>query len=217
MLSVLKGLPISNRTMLKESKILIIVEKWALQAALAARVNVLPPPPPPTSTTAPAEESSTDALVESAVTNLEPMIEESATDPSVIEQSVETEESSAKEFEKEGQTFSVPSSELTPLEPETPNGADNEADSVSETPMPSSSSNSPPSLELTVTPTSNVNLVSILTSAKDVKEAKKKLKVTFAEEHFEATFSPEPEDTEDITSSTQYAEGEGEILEGEME
>ncbi|CAL1543821.1 unnamed protein product, partial [Lymnaea stagnalis] len=49
MLSVLKCLPITNRTVLKESKILDIVERWAVAAVAAARKP--PPPPPPTSTT----------------------------------------------------------------------------------------------------------------------------------------------------------------------
>nr|KAG5713638.1 hypothetical protein BaRGS_024686 [Batillaria attramentaria] len=52
MLSVLKKLPITNRTILKESKIMTIVEKWAN----------LPPPPPPAPPAPEAEaESQTEA------------------------------------------------------------------------------------------------------------------------------------------------------------
>ncbi|RUS84583.1 hypothetical protein EGW08_007678, partial [Elysia chlorotica] len=49
MLSVLKCLPITNKTVLKESKILDVVQRWAVAAVAAARKP--PPPPPPTSTT----------------------------------------------------------------------------------------------------------------------------------------------------------------------
>uniref|UniRef100_A0A2C9JLJ7 Histone-lysine N-methyltransferase n=1 Tax=Biomphalaria glabrata TaxID=6526 RepID=A0A2C9JLJ7_BIOGL len=180
MLSVLKCLPITNKTVLKESKILDIVERWAMAAVAAARKP--PPPPPPTSAPPPLSTDSQDASMDAVASDNEAVA------------TLETSETDAP--------IPVPPSEPEP------------SASSSETTPPSSPS---PVLPL---PVSTVTPVSILSSAKDTKEAKQKRRVTFAEVHVETAFSPEPpeeEDTEEndnITSSTQYSES-GSVLLGE--
>lgn len=172
MLSVLKCLPITNKTVLKESKILDIVERWAVAAVAAARKP--PPPPPPTSTT-----TSIPAL------------------PQPVADSADvTTEVTSGDNEADA-TFETTASGTTAAEPEP-------SASSSETSPPSSP---PPPLPI---PVSNITPVSILASAKETKEAKQKRRVTFAEVHVETAFSPEPdedmEETDDISSSTQYSD-----------
>ncbi|XP_059174728.1 uncharacterized protein LOC131954909 isoform X2 [Physella acuta] len=183
MLSVLKSLPITNRTVLKESKILDIVERWAVAAVAAARKP--PPPPPPTSTT-------------TTITTASVL-------PPVANESVEQEAAMANNEADAAATAPV---DPSPEEPSLPTAVVSEPEqsttSSSETSPPSSPS---PTLPL---PVSNVTPVSILASAKETKEAKQKRRVTFAEVHVETSFSPEPdediEDNDDISSSTQYTE-----------
>lgn len=77
-LSVLKNLPITNKTILKESKVMDAVERWAVHAVAAARKP--PPPPPPTSTTPTAALNSGDAGdTEAGKLSTDPVSEKDAT------------------------------------------------------------------------------------------------------------------------------------------
>lgn len=187
MLSVLKSLPITNKTALRESKIPDVVERWAVAAVVAARK---PPPPPPPATTATTLGTVTLKAADSGP-NTTTLTDNEAIAVAAPVVSIYEAASAVEDSDKAAT-------------------AEPEATTSSESSPPASPPPLLPSLN-TITP------VSILASAKDSKDAKRKRRVTFAEMHEESTFSPEPaEDTDendDISSSTQGA-GDADRIEG---
>ena len=187
MLSVLKCLPINNKTVLKESKILDVVQRWAVAAVAAARKP--PPPPPPTSTTLPT------ALPIQSTSSVSTDIVEPESSPAAF--------ADISDGALSADTEEVPMSEMDVTEPST-------SSSDVSPPSPQGS----PSEPQFILPGSNITPVSILASATKASGDRGKRRVTFAEEHEESQFSPDPYDSSEesngISSSTQYSEeGEG--------